>query len=262
MRVPCTCVLECLFPPVHPSFRSCRVAPFVRACVRVDVRHSPPPTPPSRSVVSRLLALRRPAARQHAQTKWAAPLFAYWHRLEGVTARDPWPPGVRDPRTASAVGYTPHTPTARRSVPTASRLIALDFVPHRCGEQLFDAERVDGHQVLRKEEKDAKSAAQLHLLHSCLGTPTEQVGVEHALHVDGTACACACTCAQTLLFATCTCTCTCTCACAQTFCHACTHSTWTWTWTCDGHMEHARAHAYTVHVLLAYLLLLDRLLTM
>ena len=48
---------------------------------------------------------------------------------------------------------------------------------HRCGEQLFDAERVDGHQVLRnKDEKDAKSAAQLHLLHSCLGTPTEQVG--------------------------------------------------------------------------------------
>jgi hypothetical protein len=31
--------------------------------------------------------------------------------------------------------------------------------------------------VLRnKDEKDAKSAAQLHLLHSCLGTPTEQVG--------------------------------------------------------------------------------------
>ena len=33
------------------------------------------------------------------------------------------------------------------------------------------------NQVLRnKDEKDAKSAAQLHLLHSCLGTPTEQVG--------------------------------------------------------------------------------------
>ena len=42
-----------------------------------------------------------------------------------------------------------------------------------------------GHQVLRQEEKDAKSAAQLHLLHSCLGTPTEQVGVlsSFAVHV-------------------------------------------------------------------------------
>jgi hypothetical protein len=46
VRVPCTCVLECLFPPVHPSFRPCRVASFVRACVRVDVRHSPPPPHP------------------------------------------------------------------------------------------------------------------------------------------------------------------------------------------------------------------------
>ena len=83
---------------------------------------------------------------------------------------------------------------------------------HRCGEQLFDAESVDGHQVhmsnaqvractytyvrpgsyghqvLRQEEKDAKSAAQLHLLHSCLGTPTEQVSVLYSLPCMCTQC--------------------------------------------------------------------------
>lgn len=100
-----------------------------------------------------------------------------------------------------------HTPTVRWSVRTPPHGSLPCTSSHRCGEQLFDAESVDGHQVhmsnaqaractytwttrlirppqvLRQEEKDAKSAAQLHLLHSCLGTPTEQVGVLYSFAV-------------------------------------------------------------------------------
>ena len=135
-------VREYLLPPIRPSIRPC-ILLFVRACVRVDVRarsvhHSKPtapPPPPSRSVVPRLLALRRPAARQLANRK-GRPLS--WRRLGGATASD------------SCVGrasYSAHSNGAMERPHTASRLAAMYFSSHRCGEQLFDAESVDGHQV-------------------------------------------------------------------------------------------------------------------
>ena len=61
--------------------------------------------------------------------------------------------------------------------------------------------------MLREEEKGAKSASQLHLLHSCLGTPTEQVGIfctarrpARTVHVQ-TVCVCVHCAVYTLLFA-------------------------------------------------------------
>lgn len=81
----CARVRECLLPSIRPC-----VLLFVRAraCVLTCApgaytTPSPPcpPPPPSRSVVPRLLALRRPAAQQLAQTKGPPTLLAPQQRL-------------------------------------------------------------------------------------------------------------------------------------------------------------------------------------
>lgn len=168
-------VRGCLFSPVHPSFRPCR-----GPCARLDARSAPlrartmlPPL--LRSVVPRLLALRHLAAWQHvSKSHVGRPCSTILACID-----------LRAPQFA-----TPDLLWASRLLRTnlsLQRRVGASPPPHgarcrctlhhRCGEQLFDAERVDGHQVLcNKDEKGAKSAAQLHLLHSCLGTPTEQAG--------------------------------------------------------------------------------------
>ena len=120
------CVRACFRSSTSPSLRVVSARFPARACVWTCAAaargvHNSNPTVRTRSVVPRLLALRRPTARQHAQTKGPRPPLAYTLRRHSSRHVPPW-----DARAQPG----PLCTLQRRggAFPTASQLTALAFV--------------------------------------------------------------------------------------------------------------------------------------